>query len=60
MVLMYLSLFYDTMTFGDTPKGSSRKRRDQRIIRNLEKELEKGKATILRQEVQVQRGRNHP
>ena len=47
------------MTFGDTPVGSSTKRRDQHIIRHLKKELEKDKATIARQEVQVQRGKNH-
>ena len=47
------------MTFGDTPEGSSRKRRDRHIIKHLKKELEKAKATIARQEVQVQRGKNH-
>ena len=35
------------------------KKRDQHIIRHLTKELEKAKATIARQEVQVQRGKNH-
>ena len=55
----YLSWFRDPMTFGDTPEGSIRKRRDQHIIRHLKKELEKAKATIGRQEVQVQRGKNH-
>ncbi|KAK4708574.1 hypothetical protein R3W88_029499 [Solanum pinnatisectum] len=55
----YLSWFRDPVTFSDTPEGSSRKRKDQHIIRQLEKELEKAKATIARQEVQVQRGRNH-
>ena len=54
----YLSWFRDPMTFGDTPEGSRRKRRDQHIIRQLKKELEKDKATIARQEVQVQRGKN--
>ena len=53
----YLSWFRDPMTFGDTPEGSSRKRRDQHIIRQLKKELEKAKATIAWQEVQVQRGK---
>ncbi|KAH0655159.1 hypothetical protein KY285_030041 [Solanum tuberosum] len=37
----------------------SRKRKDQNIIRQLKKELEKSEATTARQEVQVQRGRNH-
>ncbi|KAH0698834.1 hypothetical protein KY284_013049 [Solanum tuberosum] len=55
----YLSWFRDPMAFGDTPEESSRKRKDQHIIRQLEKELEKAKTTIARQEVQVQRGRNH-
>ncbi|KAH0769627.1 hypothetical protein KY290_013608 [Solanum tuberosum] len=55
----YLSWFRDPVTFGDTPGESSRKRKDQHIIRQLEKELEKAKATIAQQEVQVQRGRNH-
>ncbi|KAH0646922.1 hypothetical protein KY290_005106 [Solanum tuberosum] len=55
----YLSWFRDPVTFGDISEGSSRKRKDQHIIRQLEKELEKAKATIARQEVQVQRGRNH-
>ena len=55
----YLSWFRDPMTFGDTPEGSSRKRRDQHIIRQLKKDLEKAKATIARQEVHVQRGKNH-
>ncbi|KAG5612351.1 hypothetical protein H5410_023632 [Solanum commersonii] len=54
----YLSWFRDPITFGDIPEGSSRKRKDQHIIRQLEKELEKAKTTIFRQEVQVQRGRN--
>ena len=49
----YLSWFRDPMTFGDTPEGSSRKRRDQHIIRQLKKELEKAKATIARQDVKV-------
>ncbi|KAH0746079.1 hypothetical protein KY285_007736 [Solanum tuberosum] len=44
---------------GGTPEGSNRERKDQHIIRQLEKELEKAKSTIARQEVQVQRGRNH-
>ncbi|KAG5591852.1 hypothetical protein H5410_042366 [Solanum commersonii] len=35
------------------------KKKDQHIIRQLKKELEKAKATIARQEVQVQKGRNH-
>ena len=47
----YLSWFRDPMTFGETPEGSRRKRRDQHIIRQLKKELEKAKATIARQEV---------
>uniref|UniRef100_M1BF96 Uncharacterized protein n=1 Tax=Solanum tuberosum TaxID=4113 RepID=M1BF96_SOLTU len=55
----YLSWFRDPATFGDIPEGSSRKRKDQHIIRQLEKELEKAKTTISRQEVQVQRGKNH-
>ncbi|KAH0735279.1 hypothetical protein KY285_010986 [Solanum tuberosum] len=54
----YLSWFRDPATFGDILEGSSRKRKDQHIIRQLEKELEKAKTTIARQEVQVQRGRN--
>ena len=54
----YLSWFHDPTTFGDTPEGSIRKRRDQHIIRHLKKELEKAKATIAQQEVQVQRGKN--
>ncbi|KAH0664866.1 hypothetical protein KY285_026072 [Solanum tuberosum] len=36
----YLSWFHDPTTFGDIPEGSSRKRKDQHIIRQLEKELE--------------------
>ncbi|KAG5606472.1 hypothetical protein H5410_027964 [Solanum commersonii] len=55
----YLLWFRDLVTFGDIPKGSNRKRKDQHIIRQLEKDLEKAKDTIVRQEVQVQRGRNH-
>ena len=55
----YLSWFRDPMTFGETPEGSRRKRRDQHIIRHLKKELEKAKATIARQEVKVQRGKNN-
>ncbi|KAH0669897.1 hypothetical protein KY285_024037 [Solanum tuberosum] len=55
----YLSWFRDPVTFGDVPEGSSRKRKDQHIIRQLEKELEKAKATIVQQEVHVQRGKNH-
>ncbi|KAH0636000.1 hypothetical protein KY290_036400 [Solanum tuberosum] len=58
VVLGYLSWFRDPTTLGDIPEGSSRKRKDQHIIRQLEKELEKAKTTIARQEVQVQRGRN--
>ncbi|KAG5614506.1 hypothetical protein H5410_014330 [Solanum commersonii] len=50
----YLLWFCDPVTFGDIPEGSSRKRKDQHIIIQLEKELEKAKATIARQEVQVQ------
>ncbi|KAH0698759.1 hypothetical protein KY284_012974 [Solanum tuberosum] len=42
----YLSWFHDLVTFGDTPEGSSRKIKDQHTIRQLEKELEKAKATI--------------
>ncbi|KAG5571590.1 hypothetical protein H5410_061356 [Solanum commersonii] len=37
----YLSWFRDPVTFGDTPERSSRKRKDQHTIRQLEKELEK-------------------
>ncbi|KAH0712128.1 hypothetical protein KY289_008087 [Solanum tuberosum] len=55
----YLSWFRDPVTFSDTPEGSNRERKDQHIIRQLEKELEKAKSTIARQEVQVQNGRNH-
>lgn len=47
------------MAFGDTPEGSNIIRKDQHTIRQLEKELEKAKATIARQKVQVQSGRNH-
>ncbi|KAH0685520.1 hypothetical protein KY290_017004 [Solanum tuberosum] len=55
----YLLWFHDPVTFGDIPEGSSRKRKGQHIIIQLEKELEKAKATIAWQEVQVQKGRNH-
>ncbi|KAG5632769.1 hypothetical protein H5410_004486 [Solanum commersonii] len=48
----YLSLFRDPVTFGDTPKGSNKKRKDNHIIRQLEKELEKAKVAIARQELQ--------
>ena len=58
MVPGYLSWFCDLMSFGETPEGSRRRKRDQHIIRHLEKELEKAKATIAQQEVQVQRGKN--
>ncbi|KAH0739985.1 hypothetical protein KY290_033028 [Solanum tuberosum] len=58
VVLGYLSWCRNPATFGDIPEGSSRKRKDQHIIKQLEKKLEKAKATIARQEVQVQRGRN--
>ncbi|KAK4737133.1 hypothetical protein R3W88_000830 [Solanum pinnatisectum] len=44
MVPGYLSWFYDPVTFGDTPEGSN---------------LEKAKATVARQEAQVQIERNH-
>ncbi|KAG5614254.1 hypothetical protein H5410_014078 [Solanum commersonii] len=54
----YLSWFRDPTTFDDISEGSSRKRKDQHIIRQLEKELEKAKTTIARQEIQVQRGKN--
>ncbi|KAG5632766.1 hypothetical protein H5410_004483 [Solanum commersonii] len=47
------------VTFGDTPEESSRKRKDKHTIRQLDKELEKAKVTIARQEVQVQIGRIH-
>ncbi|KAH0698052.1 hypothetical protein KY290_013757 [Solanum tuberosum] len=55
----YLSWFRDPVTFGDIPEGSNRKRNDQHIIRQLEKELEKAKVISARQEIQVQRERNH-
>ncbi|KAG5620959.1 hypothetical protein H5410_006177 [Solanum commersonii] len=42
----YLSWFRDPVTFGDILEGSSRKRKDQHIIRQLEKKLEKAKVTI--------------
>ncbi|KAH0635949.1 hypothetical protein KY289_035864 [Solanum tuberosum] len=48
MVYGYLSWFRDPVTFGDTPEGSSRKRKDQHTIRQLKKELEKANATIAR------------
>ncbi|KAG5576195.1 hypothetical protein H5410_056329 [Solanum commersonii] len=44
----YLSWFRDLVTFSDTLEGSSRERKDQHIIRQLEKELEKAKSTISR------------
>ncbi|KAH0648168.1 hypothetical protein KY285_033416 [Solanum tuberosum] len=55
MVFRYLSRFRDPVTFGDTPEGSSRKRKDQHIIRQFEKELEKIKVTIARQKVQIKK-----
>ncbi|KAK4710013.1 hypothetical protein R3W88_004526 [Solanum pinnatisectum] len=49
MVPGYLSWFRDPVTFGDTIEESNRERKNQHIIRQLEKELEKAKATISRQ-----------
>ncbi|KAH0642640.1 hypothetical protein KY290_034240 [Solanum tuberosum] len=52
VVSRYLLWFRDPVTFGDIPERSNRERKDQHIIRQLEKELEKAKGTTARQEVQ--------
>ena len=42
----YLSWFHDPTTFGDTPEGSIRKRRDQHIIRHLKKSWRRPKQPL--------------
>ena len=58
MVPGYLSWFCDLITFGETPEGSRKKKRST-YYKTFDKRVGEGKATIARQEVQVQRGKNH-
>lgn len=46
VVLGYLSWFRDSMVFGYTPKNLVEKKRDQRIIIHLKKELERPKQPL--------------